>query len=127
MHDPHAADAFNVAAQSPPIPWCEADEWLACVRENAKDTSFSRLRETMHLAGAVSGDEPCIPRVVQIGPMACTIDGQAVSINILRNLVGELLPEANQVMRNQLLLGLQTAWISWVIVEGNVADRANED
>ncbi len=81
----------------------------------------------MHLAGAVSGDEPCIPKVVRIGPMACTIDGQAVSINILRNLVGELLPEANQVMSNQLLLRLQTAWIGWVIVEGNVADRANED
>ncbi len=52
----------------PPLPWCEADEWLACVRENAKDTPFSKLRETMRLAGEVSGDEPCIPRLVRIGP-----------------------------------------------------------
>ncbi len=111
----------------PPIPWCEADEWLACVRENAKDTPFSRLWETMRLVGVVSGDEPCIPRLVQIGPMACTIDGQAVTIDTLRNLVGELLREANRVMRNQLLLGLQITWIGRVIAEGSVADRANED
>ncbi len=91
----------------PPIPWCEADEWLACVRENAKDTPFSRLRETMCLVGAVPGDEPSIPRLVRIGPMACTIDGQAFTIDTLRNLVDELLREPNRVMRNQLLLGLR--------------------
>ncbi len=110
-----------------PIPWCEADEWLACVRENAKDTPFSRLQETMRLARAVSGDKPCISRLIRIGPMACTIDGQAVTIDTLRNLVGELLCEANQVMSNQLLLGLHIAWIGRVITEGNVADRANEN
>ncbi|CAK9272626.1 unnamed protein product, partial [Sphagnum jensenii] len=81
----------------------------------------------MRLAGAVSGDEPCIPRLVRIGPMACTIDGQAVTIDTLRNLVGELLREANRVMRNQLLLGLQTTWIGRVIAEGSVADRVKED
>ncbi len=59
--------------------------------------------------------------------MACTIDGQAVTIDTLRNLVGELLCEANQVMSNQLLLGLQTAWINRAILQGNVADRVNED
>jgi hypothetical protein len=90
----------------PPIPWREADEWLTYVRENAKDTPFSKLRETMRLARVVSGDEPCIPKLVRIGPMACMIDGQAVTIDTLRNLVGELLREANRVMRNQLLLGL---------------------
>jgi hypothetical protein len=111
----------------PPIPWCEADEWLAYVRENAKDTPFSRLRETMHLAWAVSGDEPDIPRLVRIGPMACMINGQVVTIDTLRNLVGKLRREANQVMSNQLLLGLRTAWIGRVIAEGNVADKANED
>jgi hypothetical protein len=111
----------------PPIPWCKADEWLACIRENAKDTPFSRLRETMRLAGAMSGDEPCIPRLVRIGPMACTIDGQAVTINTLRNLVGELLRDTNRVMRNQLLLGLQTTWIGRVITEGNVTDSANKN
>jgi hypothetical protein len=81
----------------------------------------------MRLAWRVVGDGPNIPRLVQIGPMACTIDGQAVTIDTLRNLVGELLREANQVMSNQLLLGLQTAWINRAIVEGNVEDRANED
>jgi hypothetical protein len=30
-------------------------------------------------------------------------------------------------MNNQLLLGLQIAWIGHVIVEGNIADKANED
>jgi hypothetical protein len=59
--------------------------------------------------------------------MACTIDGQAVTIDTLQNLVSELLREANQVMSNQLLLGLQTTWIGWVITEGNVADRVNEE
>jgi hypothetical protein len=59
--------------------------------------------------------------------MACTIDDQAVTIDTLRNLVGELLRKANQVMSNQLLLGLQTAWIKRVIAEGNIEDRANED
>jgi hypothetical protein len=58
--------------------------------------------------------------------MACTIDGQAVTIDTLRNLVGKLLNEANKVMNNQLLLGLQTAWIGQVIAKGNVADMANE-
>jgi hypothetical protein len=90
----------------PPIPWCEAEEWLPCVRDSAKDTSFNRLRETMCLAWRVLGDGPDIPRLVRIGPMACTIDGQAVTIDTLRNLVGKLLREANQVMSNQLLLGL---------------------
>jgi hypothetical protein len=59
--------------------------------------------------------------------MACTIDGQAITIDMLRNLVDELLREANQVMSNQLLLRLQTSWINRVIAEGNVEDRANED
>jgi hypothetical protein len=67
----------------PPIPWCEADEWLACICKNAKDTLFSRLRETMCLVGAVSGDKPDILRFVRIGVMACTIDGQAVTIDTL--------------------------------------------
>jgi hypothetical protein len=34
----------------PAIPWHEADEWLACIRDNAKDTPFTRLRETMRFA-----------------------------------------------------------------------------
>ncbi len=110
----------------PAIPWCEADEWLACIRDNTKNTPFNRLRETMRLACTVLGNGPDIPRLVQISPMACTIDGQAVTIDALRNLVGKLLSEANKVMSNQLLLGLQTAWISRVIAEGNIADRANE-
>jgi hypothetical protein len=111
----------------PPIPWCEADDWLTCVRDSAKDTPFNRLRETMRLAWRVVGDGPDIPKLVQIGPMACTIDDQAVTIDTLRNLVGELLQEANQVMSNQLLLGLQTTWINRAIAEGKVEDKANED
>jgi hypothetical protein len=58
--------------------------------------------------------------------MACTIDGQAVTIDTLRNLVGKLFGEANKVMSDQLLLGLHTAWIGGVIAEGSVVDRANE-
>ncbi|CAM6054230.1 unnamed protein product [Sphagnum tenellum] len=81
----------------------------------------------MRLACTVLGNEPDIPRLVRIGPVACTIDGQAVTIDTLRNLIGELLREANQVMSDQLLLGLQTAWIKRVIAEGNVEDRVNED
>jgi hypothetical protein len=30
-------------------------------------------------------------------------------------------------MNNQLLRGLQTTWISHVIVESNIADKVNED
>ncbi|CAK9228751.1 unnamed protein product [Sphagnum troendelagicum] len=107
----------------PAVPWCEVDEWLACVRDNAKDTPFNGLRETMRLACTVLGDGPDIPRLVRIGLMACTIDGQAVTIDTLRNLVGALLYEANKVMNNQLLLGLQTAWIrrSFIVgLSGNV-------
>jgi len=109
----------------PAVPWCEVDEWLACVRDNAKDTPFNRLRETMRLACTVLGDGPDIPRLVRIGPMACTIDGQAITIDTLRNLVGALLCEANKVMNNQLLMGLQTAWIRRVIAEGNIVDKVN--
>jgi hypothetical protein len=111
----------------PAIPWCEADEWLACVCDNAKDTPFSKLRETMRFACRVLGDGPDIPRLVQIGPMACTINSQAVTIDTLRNVVGTLLCEANNVMNNQLLLGLQMTWIRRVIVEGDIVDKANED
>jgi hypothetical protein len=57
----------------------------------------------MRLACTVLGDGPDIPRLVRIGPMACTIDGQAVTIDTLRNLVGKLFREANKVMRNELL------------------------
>jgi hypothetical protein len=84
----------------PPIPWCEADEWLACVHDSAKDTPFNRLRETMRLTWRVLGDDFDIPRLVRIGHMACTIDGQAITIDMLRNLVGELLRDANQVISN---------------------------
>ncbi len=80
----------------------------------------------MCLACTVLGNGPNIPRLVRIGAMACMINGQAVTIDTLRNLVGKLLGEANTVMSGQLLLGLHTAWIGRVIVEGNVADRANE-
>jgi hypothetical protein len=81
----------------------------------------------MRLAWRVLGNGLDIPRLIRIGPMACTIDGQPVTIDTLRNLVGELFREANQVMSNQLLLGPQTAWINRVITEGNVKDKANED
>ncbi len=111
----------------PVVPWCEVHEWLACIRDNAKDTSFNKLRETMHLACMVLGNGSDIPRLVQIGPMVCMIDGEAVTIDTLRNLVGALLREANKVMNNQLLLGLETAWIRWVIAEGNIVEKANED
>jgi hypothetical protein len=60
----------------------------------------------MRLACTVLGDGSDIPRLIRIGPMACTINGQAVTIDTLRNLVGALLHEANKVMNNQLLLGL---------------------
>jgi hypothetical protein len=49
--------------------------WLACIRDNAKDTPFTRLRETMRLACMVLGDGPNIPKLVRIGSLACTIDG----------------------------------------------------
>jgi len=48
----------------PTIPWCEANEWLACIRDNAKDTPFNRLRETMCLACTVLGDGPNVPKLV---------------------------------------------------------------
>jgi hypothetical protein len=60
----------------------------------------------MRLACTVLGDGSDIPRLIRIDPMACTINGQAVTIDTLRNLVGTLLHEANKVMNNQLLLGL---------------------
>jgi hypothetical protein len=63
----------------------------------------------MHLTCTVLGDGPYIPRLIQIGPMACTIDGQAVTIDTLWNLVGKLPNEANKVLSNQLLLGLKMA------------------
>jgi hypothetical protein len=90
----------------PTIPWCEVDEWFTCIRDNAKDTPFNKLQETMCLAFTVLGDGLDIPRFVQIGPMVCTIDGQTITIDTLRNLVGKLLSKANKVMKNQLLLGL---------------------
>jgi len=37
----------------------------------------------MRLAWKVVGDGPDISRLVRIGPMACTIDGQAVTIDTL--------------------------------------------
>jgi hypothetical protein len=63
----------------------------------------------MHLARAVSDEKPDIPKLIRIDLMACTINGQVVTINTLRNLVGKLLREANQMMSNQLLLGFQIA------------------
>jgi hypothetical protein len=45
----------------PAIPWCETDEWLAYIRDDAKDTPFNRLQETMRLACTVLGDGPDIP------------------------------------------------------------------
>jgi hypothetical protein len=70
----------------PAIPWCETDEWLACIRDNAKDTPFNKLRETMRLAYTVLGDGPDVPRLVRIDLLACTIDGQAVTIDTLRSI-----------------------------------------
>jgi hypothetical protein len=81
----------------------------------------------MCLACLVLGDGPDVPRLVQIGPLACTIDGQAMTIDTLRNLVSKLFGEANKVMSNQLLLGLQTTWINRVRVKGNIVDKVNED
>jgi len=60
----------------------------------------------MCFACTVLGDALDIPRLVWIGLLACTIDGQIVTIETLRNLVGKLLNEANKVMNNQLILGL---------------------
>jgi len=63
----------------------------------------------MRLACTVLGDGPNILRLVRINPLACMIDGQAMTIDTLRTLVGKLLNEANKIMNNQLLLKLQTA------------------
>jgi hypothetical protein len=60
----------------------------------------------MRLACTVLGDGPDIARLIRIGPMVCTIDGQVVTIDTLRNPVGKLLSEANNIMSNKLLLGL---------------------
>jgi hypothetical protein len=95
----------------PTIPWGEAHEWLACICDNVKDTPFNKLRETMRLAYTVLGNGPDFPRLVQIDPLACTIDGQVVTIDTLRNLIGKLFGETIKIMSNQLLLGLQTTWI----------------
>jgi hypothetical protein len=65
----------------------------------------------MHLACKVLDDGLNIPIFIWIGPLACTIDGQAITIDTLRNLVGKMLNEANKIMNNQLLLGFQIAWI----------------
>jgi hypothetical protein len=54
----------------------------------------------MCFACTVLGDGLDIPRLVWIGPLACTIDGQIVTIDTLRNLVGKLLNEANKIMNN---------------------------
>jgi hypothetical protein len=86
----------------PAIPRCEADEWLACIRDDAKDTPFNRLRETMRIACMVLGDGPDIPRLVRIAAMVCTIDGQAVTIDTLQNLVDKLFSKVNKVMSDQL-------------------------
>jgi hypothetical protein len=50
----------------PAIPQCEVDEWLACIHDDAKDTPFNRLRETMRLACTVLGDGPDIPSVATL-------------------------------------------------------------
>jgi hypothetical protein len=48
-------------------------------------------------------------------------------VDTLRNLVGKLFGEVNKVMNNQLLLGLEMAWIGQVIANGKIVDRANEN
>jgi len=67
----------------PTIPWCETSERLACIHDNAKDTPFNRLRETMHLACIVLGDGLNIQKFVWINYLTCTIDGQVVTIDTL--------------------------------------------
>jgi hypothetical protein len=52
------------------------------------------------------GDGPNILRLIQIGPLTCMNNGQAITVDTLWNLIGKLLSEANKVMNNQLLLGL---------------------
>jgi hypothetical protein len=46
------------------------------------------------------GDGLGIPRLIWIGLLACTIDGQVITIHTLQNIVGKLLSEANKVMNN---------------------------
>jgi hypothetical protein len=77
----------------------------------------------MCLAYTMLGDGPNISILVRIGPMACTIDGLAATIDTIRNLVGKLFSKANKVTSNQLLLGLQTTWINQVITESNIVDK----
>jgi hypothetical protein len=60
----------------------------------------------MCLACIVLGDDPYIPIFIRIGLLACMIDGQIVTIDTLRNLVGKLFNDVNKVKSNQLLLGL---------------------
>jgi len=54
----------------------------------------------MRLTCIVLGDDPNIPRLVWIGPLACTIDGQTITINTLQNLVDKLFSDVNKVMSN---------------------------
>jgi hypothetical protein len=49
------------------------------------------MRDHKPCMHSVGGDGLDILRLVQIGPLACVIDGQNVTIDTLGNLVGKLL------------------------------------
>jgi hypothetical protein len=66
-------------------------------------------------------------KFIHMRPLAYTIDGQVMNIEISWNLVKKLFHETIAIKNNQLFFTLQTTWINKLIFDGKIIDRHNED
>jgi hypothetical protein len=70
------------------------EKWLSYIHDNASNTPFNKLKETMQLACTMLGDNIDKPELVQMGALSCTINSQAFDIDVFRGLVCKLIKEA---------------------------------
>jgi hypothetical protein len=58
----------------PTISTIDVEDWISYIQDNASDTLFDRLKETMCIACAMMVDSIDNPRLVCVGLLACTFD-----------------------------------------------------
>jgi hypothetical protein len=56
----------------------------------------------MHLTCMVLRDNTNKPKLIQVGILACLINGQIMNIDMFKNLVCKLFNEANTLMNNEV-------------------------
>jgi hypothetical protein len=109
----------------PPLRTSAKEALLYYIYDDAKLTPMTWIRQSKRLASKINQQSETVPRILTVGDDDTTLilDGSTISLDGMRTMVAGLEREAVELMRTDVLCGMNISWLDIDTIRDNLNDR----